>query len=69
MRLLLFQLAADVRPKFLHYQSQSVVADLRTPDFRGVRQRFIFMGMIAVGRDARGEGASHDFRVIQLRPA
>jgi hypothetical protein len=64
--LLPVQLAANIRPEFLHYQSDRIPAHLRAPYAARIPQRSITARMIGIRGDGRGYRASCNFREIEL---
>jgi hypothetical protein len=59
--------SVNVRPEFLNALRKGVQPNLGAPHARGIGQITLVSGMIAVGRNARGNGAAEDLRSIELR--
>src|ERR1700677_4886169 len=60
------KLALNVRPEFLHFDGDGVVAHLRAPNAGGVSNGSLAPRMIRVGRDRRGDGATENFGKVEL---
>ena len=58
---------ANVGPELLGDVAKRVIADLGAPDAGRVRQSSIRVWMVTISRNARGERAPENFRVIHLR--